>query len=164
MRSFTRWRPQPTTGAAKHTRTRATTVPASVPRTIGVSEAEWHALITVRPNLLIEGEPAATDHVLRALHPHLFEPLFCWRATTQLSLPQDHRGSLLLFGVTAMGAEEQGSIFEWLDRAQGQVQVVSMSARPLFPLVERGEFRIDLFYRLNVVRIHAKSVMARTQP
>ena len=163
MQSATRWHSQPTTAAAKNTHPRATTLPESVPRTIGVSEAEWHALITERPNLLIEGNQAATDHVLRALHPYLFEPLFCWRATMPLSLPQDHCGSLLLFGLTAMGAEEQGSIFEWLDRARGQVQVVSMSARPLFPLVERGEFRIDLFYRLNVLRIRAASRMAHAK-
>ena len=112
MRSITRWRPQPTTGRATTTRVGALCRP--VPRVRGISDAEWHALVELRPNLLLEGKLSATERVLRALRPYLAEPIFCWRATTPLTLPTDHRGSLLLFGVTGIGADEQARLFDWL--------------------------------------------------
>lgn len=136
-------------------------VPTSVPRAFGVSDAEWHALVAWHPNLLLEGTLAATDRVLRALHPHLIQPLFRWQATTQLSLPHDHHGSLLLFGVTALDEKQQGLVFDWLSEGQGRVQVVSTTARPLFALVERGEFRADLCYRLSVLRLVAAPAVPR---
>ncbi len=99
--------------------------------------------------------------VLRAFHPHLIQPLFRWQATTQLSLPHDHHGSLLLFGVTALDEKQQELVFDWLSEGQGRVQVVSTTARPLFAFVERGEFRADLCYRLSVLRLVAAPAVPR---
>ena len=150
MRSITRWRPQPTTGA---TATRGgARQPA--PRALGIPDAEWHALTTLRPNLLLEGKLTATDPALRALRRHLVEPLRCWRATTQLTLPQDHHhGSLLLLAVASSSAEDQARLCEWLHQGPKHVQVISTSTQPLFAAVERGNFLADLYYRLAIVRL-----------
>jgi hypothetical protein len=121
-----------------------------------VSDAEWHALVSSHSNLLLEGTPAAADRVLRALHPHLDQPLISRRAASPVSLPRDHRGSLVLHDVTTLDGRQQDRVFDWLTETQGRVQVVSTALRPLFPLVERGEFRADLYYRLAVVRIVAE--------
>jgi hypothetical protein len=129
-----------------------------------MSDAEWHALVLLHSNLLLEGHLSATDQVLRALYPHLVGPIFCWRAATQLSLPRDHRGSLLLFGVTGMSEDDQERVFEWLTHVQERVQVVSTTTQPLFASVERGEFRADLYYRLSVLRICAVSAAQHRTP
>jgi len=148
----------------KNASMRSGAVPTSVPRAFGVSDAEWHALVTWHPNLLLEGTRTDTDRVLRAFHPHLIQPLFRWQATTKLSLPHDHRGSLLLLGVTAMDENEQGLVFDWLSERKDRVQVVSTVTRPLFPLVERGAFRADLYYRLSVLRLVAAPAMPHARP
>jgi transcriptional regulator with PAS, ATPase and Fis domain len=36
---------------------------------------------------------------------------------------------------------------------RGDVQIVSTTSRPMLQLIENGEFRAELYYRLNVVRI-----------
>lgn len=151
MRPITRWRPQLTTGRA--TTTSVGTLRQPAPRALGISDAEWHALVTLRPNLLLEGKLSATDRTLRALRPYLVEPILCWRATTQLILPPDHRGSLLLFGVASIGADEQARLSEWLTHAPEHVQVVSTTTQPLFSAVERGNFLADLYYRLAIMRV-----------
>jgi hypothetical protein len=151
MRPITRWRPQPTTGRATATRVGSLRPPALA--ALDISDVEWHALMARRPNLLLEGKLVVTDHILRALRPHLLEPIWCWRTTTALSLPRVHGGSLLLFGVTTMPAREQSRLHEWLTDNPERVQIVSMATQPLFTLVERGMFRADLYYRLSVFRI-----------
>jgi len=146
MQLVSRRRPELAAGATRKTPT------ASVARAVGMSDAEWHILISLRPNLLLEGNQSVTHRLLRVLEPLLVKPLVCWRGTPHVSLRHDHRGSLLLLDVATMDAEQQARVFDWLSQAHGHVQVVSTSAQPLFALVEREVFRADLYYRLNALR------------
>ena len=52
----------------------------------------------------------------------------------------------------------QRELFQWLDAHEGRVQVVSVARAPLYPLVAEGEFSEALFYRLNIVTMHAATV------
>ena len=117
------------------------------------SDAEWQILITEHPNLLLVGERSATEQILRALEPHLACPRYSWRAPAELRLPHDRRGSLILFEVSALLSEQQSYLADWLKQDQQPIQVISTTAQPLFSLVEQGQFRADLYYRLNTMRV-----------
>jgi DNA-binding NtrC family response regulator len=52
--------------------------------------------------------------------------------------------------VDALDPREQRQLLESLQRAAG-VQVISVAAQPLYPLVQTGRFTDALYYRLNVV-------------
>jgi len=49
--------------------------------------------------------------------------------------------------------DQQHQLQHWLDTRPRHVQVISVSATPVFALVQRGTFSNALFYRLNTVRV-----------
>jgi len=121
---------------------------------LNIPAAEWQVLITSRPNLLLVGERTVTEATVHGLEPHFVSPIWRHHPRTALSLPH-YVGTLLLFEVAQLAIDEQRQLFQWLDEASTRVQVVSTTARPLFALVERGEFPWDLYYRLNIVCLGA---------
>jgi transcriptional regulator with PAS, ATPase and Fis domain len=44
-------------------------------------------------------------------------------------------------------------LHQWLSLSPPGISVIAVTAEPLFPLVQRGAFRTDLFYRLNLIVI-----------
>ncbi len=85
---------------------------------------------------------------------------------------QAHGGTLLLDEVGDMPVETQNKIlrvlvdqtFERVEgnrRVQVDVRVMSTTSRDLGPLIESGEFREDLYHRLNVVPIDVPPLAAR---
>jgi hypothetical protein len=75
-----------------------------------------------------------------------------------LQLPE-HDGETVVIGdISTMSLLQQVELHEWLDRFGGTSQVLSFSSAPLWPLVERGRFLADLFYRLNVVTLTADPI------
>jgi hypothetical protein len=109
---------------------------------------DWRAMLTMRPNVLIEGPEAATEAVLRALRPHCAEPASDWGDM----LGDQHPPTLIVREVAALTATDQQRLQQWLDSGE-RSQVLSTTAQSLFSLVERGLFLEALFYRLNVVRL-----------
>ena len=146
MPSLTRRPPQPAVGARNETEA------GQPPSLFAISAAEWQVLLNSRPNLLLVGTRSATDATLRALTPHLQAPLCVWSGEPEVPLPLEDHGTLVLTELGALQAVQQTRLFHWLDRIGRQVQVVSMTAQPLSSMVERGEFRADLYYRLNIMR------------
>ena len=146
MPSLTRRRPQPAVGSRNETRVGQT------PSLFAISAVEWQALLHSRPNLLLVGTRSAVDATLHALTPHLQAPLCVWSGDPEVPLPLEDHGTLVLHELAALPSVQQTRLFHWLDRIRRRVQVVSMTAQPLFSLVERGEFRVDLYYRLNIMR------------
>lgn len=124
---------------------------------LAIPGPEWDALLRGRCNLLVVGARSATDACLRILAPHLRAPLCSWAGEPDLPLSQADGGTLVLSGVDRCDAIQQAQLFEWLHRLDRRTQVISMTEQSLFSLVERGAFRADLYYRLNLIRIEMPS-------
>jgi two-component system response regulator AtoC len=83
-----------------------------------------------------------------------------------------HEGTLLLDEIGDLPLELQAKLLRALEegeirRVGGReprkvdVRVIAATAKPLEQAVERSEFRADLFYRLNVVRLHLPPLRER---
>jgi hypothetical protein len=116
-----------------------------------ISTPEWRSLGRQRHSVLIEGSDESTDGVLLFLAPYLRKPVLWKPSEAPYSRPTGECGALVLQNVAALSRPEQSELLRWLDESDGRTQVVSTTARRLFPLVERGLFDEALYYRLNVV-------------
>jgi hypothetical protein len=105
-----------------------------------------------RVNVLLIAPETVVRSVLDSQLLTLREPIVCWSPGAPLELPPcDHLGTILLHDVGNLPPSEQLYLLEWLERANGRVQVVSTSATPLLPKVRSGAFIDMLYYRLNTV-------------
>ena len=127
-------------------------VPAFVPLHL---HAEWQAISYGRRNFLLAGQPSAVDAMLASMLPHFLEPIRLFAPDTDRALPLPDEGTLILMEIAHLKGSQQSELVAWMDefnRSDG-VQVVSTTSRQMMPLVESGEFRAELYYRLNVIRI-----------
>ena len=137
---------------APHTRSQEAgqALPDFVPSHLG---AEWAAVSNGRRNVLLAGWPGAVDAMLASMSPYLEAPIVTFNPQTGTPLPAE--GTLILPEIGGLSVEQQLRLLAWMDRAGGDglVQIVSTTSRPIVPMMERGTFRPELYYRLNVVRI-----------
>jgi two-component system response regulator AtoC len=83
-----------------------------------------------------------------------------------------HEGTLLLDEIGDLPLELQAKLLRALEESEIRrvggreprkvdVRLIAATAKPLEQAVERSEFRADLFYRLNVVRLHVPPLRER---
>ena len=111
-----------------------------------------------RVNLLLIAPDGVVRFVLESLLLDLQEPIVRWRPGERLVLPPtDESGTLVLHETSALPADDQLRLLDWLERAEGRTQVVSTSSAPLLPRVHAGAFIDTLYYRLNTVCVDVTS-------
>jgi two-component system, NtrC family, response regulator AtoC len=85
-----------------------------------------------------------------------------------------HGGTLLLDEIADLPQPLQAKLLRVLEEGEIRrlgaresrkidVRVLAATGRPMEQAVERGEFRSDLYYRLNVVRLHIPPLRERTE-
>lgn len=118
-----------------------------------VAAADWAILTTAHPSVLLIGPDAATRTIVSELRPCLRSPV-SWRAHDAGPGPLPITGTLIIRDIGALNLHQQQQLFDWVEVQGRDVQVVAVSARPVFPLVEAGVFLAALYYRLNIVYLH----------
>jgi sigma-54-interacting transcriptional regulator len=120
----------------------------SRPTTTSLRPDEWQLLVTARPNVLLEGPHEATDAIVGEAMGWLAEPHATW---TGAPLSCDRPATLVVRSVSALNQDQQHALLDWLDAPGARIQVISTTTDPLYPLVSRGVFLANLYYRLNVL-------------
>jgi hypothetical protein len=72
-----------------------------------------------------------------------------------LDLPASGKQPLLIGDVSTLTIQQQVALYDWQDQGHDDVQIISVTSTPLWPLVTSGRFMEGLFYRLNVMSIQA---------
>jgi hypothetical protein len=117
--------------------------------------AEWDAVRQGQHNFLLVGNVSATKEILATMKPDLREPLQQYSPKAGLPLPEPVDGTLVLLEVDRLDGKQQKQLLRWLEQfdQRAHVQVISTTSRPLFSLVKTGRFLVELYYKLNVVRM-----------
>jgi Sigma-54 interaction domain len=148
MRTGARWSVQPTSGSTAQANVGMhLTSPhfaESVPR-------ELELIVTARINAMLYGPPAALDAAFSRLLPHLHAPLHRRSGGSDWSFAGLSAGTLVLEHAAACSRDQQQALMQWLDAANGAVQVITLTNQPLVALVKSGAFLAALYYRLNVM-------------
>jgi hypothetical protein len=116
---------------------------------------DLHVVGMSHTNLLLVGTAGAFRLVLEMLWLELREPIVTWRPGQPLELPLPGRAAtLVLHDVGELTYDDQHRVLRWLERAAGQIRVVSTTTMPLWPRVKAGAFNETLYYRLNTVCVN----------
>ena len=115
---------------------------------------DWQVLLSARPNTLLEGPHETTDAIVGEAMEWLAEPFGTWGGAAQAS---DRPATLVVRSVSALDQDQQQALLAWLDAPGNRMQVISTTTDPLYPLVSRGAFLANLYYRLNVLLLDVAS-------
>ena len=123
--------------------------PVPPPTRLAIQAGDWNTFVGSRANAIVVGTEEAALGVWTAVWPSLQKPIH-WVEAERLSLPRRSAGTLILQGADALSACEQ-QLLEWLEGDARATRILTTTRRPLFPLVESGNFLEALYYRLNVI-------------
>jgi hypothetical protein len=104
-----------------------------------------------RPNVLVVGSSAEVDRTFELMYPYLRTPIVAWVPRETRDLPSTSFRTIVIRDVEALDSTQQENLVALICRMAPDIQIVSTCGKPLFPLVERGEFLNRLYYQLNVV-------------
>ena len=111
---------------------------------------------------LIRGEGALLSEddissILESLLAELVQPVWFHDCATAIDLP-DEAATVVLKGLEALDVRAQHALMARLDRADARQQIISLSERSPFALVQRGQFLEPLYRRLSVVYLRLDTV------
>ena len=89
--------------------------------------------------------------VVSLLHPHTGKPIAWHYPPDRLNLPSADVGALILTDAGALSGDDQKRLLDWINAEGSRTQIVSMTERRLFALVQSGVFDEALYYRLNLM-------------
>jgi transcriptional regulator of aromatic amino acid metabolism len=99
--------------------------------------------------VLLVGTRQANESALGQLLPFSRQP--CYVDVGETLRPDT--GTVVLRDVEKLDGDAQRDLLRWIDATYRRVQLITLATVPLFPFVDSGAFRPDLFYRLNAITI-----------
>jgi hypothetical protein len=112
------------------------------------------------PNVLISGPVSQAESTFQQMRPYLRVPVATWVPRETPRPPAGAFRSLLVRGADNMDASQQEDLARLINQSSGDVQIVSITSAPLYPLVTSGAFLQNLYYRLNVVLMEPDAELA----
>jgi transcriptional regulator of aromatic amino acid metabolism len=112
-----------------------------------------------RPNFLIHCPDMSVVAAASEVTGLCAGPLHVCVLPGYLRLPDETRGShgtFVIGDISKLTLQQQITLSDWMTYRNRSTQVVSLTSVPLLPLVQDGRFLEGLFYRLNIVSVHAK--------
>jgi hypothetical protein len=122
----------------------------------------WHldVCLSTQANVLLIGPDDVTNAVLKAVRPHLQDPVAILRGGEPFALPSGPVGTLILVKLGAFTLAEQSQLNEGLKDQLSRVQVISTSATGLMPMLATKSFLEALYYRLNTIYIDVAAALS----
>ena len=111
----------------------------------------------VRPNCLVNCFSSDVEEVTCELLKWCGPSVRLCAMPGRLELPSNYEGTLVLTRIEEMSLDQQIALFDWMTTAHATVQVVSVATTRIDQFVKTGRFLEGLFYRLNVIRLDARS-------
>ena len=119
--------------------------------------------LEAQPHTLLIGDEDLAQSMLATYQRHLVSPIVEWRPPAPLKAPP--AGTLVIWDVDRLNAPLQRACLVWMDRHAAAVQVISVAARTIFPLVQARAFMPELYYRLNTMCLPlTRNAAALTMP
>ena len=115
----------------------------------------WRLLEQGHPNVLICAATPLALVLVATMYLGLRQPVQIQKSWSRTNAPTN--GTLVLDGVDMLDMGEQRELFAWLHATHETVQVVSLTTRPIFPLVTQGLFLDALYYRLNTIFVDTEA-------
>jgi hypothetical protein len=107
---------------------------------------DWSIVRHDRLHALVIGSHAAANAVLSRVFPEVRWAHALWSPADG---PGRHHGHVaLVHDPQDLTDAQQEQLLAWMERHPA-IQVISLAARPLYPMVVAGSFRATLYYRLN---------------
>ena len=111
---------------------------------------------TWRPNVLLVGSLTDVEEAFLALVSSAPGPVHNCRLDAPLP-PHDRSGVVIIRDVDRLTVTLQDDCLSWLTDGHDRSQIIATSRAPLFPLVEAGLFRSELYYRLNTLLLDLRA-------
>jgi len=107
---------------------------------------DWSIVRHERVNALVIGSHAAANAVLSRVFPEVRWAHALWSPADG---PGRHHSHIaLVHDPQDLTDAQQEQLLAWMERHPA-IQVISLAARSLYPMVVAGSFRAPLYYRLN---------------
>ena len=111
------------------------------------------------PHVLLIGDDPDLTAVFQRIQPYLRTAIVPWVPDLTSDLPAAPFGTLLVKDVSHLDEGQQARLARLA--AVPDIQIVSMTAAPIFPLIAAGAFHDELYYRLNMVTLDLTAYESR---
>lgn len=118
-------------------------------------EDDLEVVRRTKANLLVIGPECLVMDVISRVIAHLPANIVgpCEAGRLPLSLLLLPPGAVVFRDVDKLDADGQALLFDWLEHASAERQIICTASPLLLPLVHAGAFDRRLFYRLNTVSL-----------